>query len=69
MYDLLKKVKHDEPPYSIRYPALARILDDIPQAPLGNVLRRNVFVRGRTDPEEWCRKTFATRHTSCFSWR
>jgi parallel beta-helix repeat protein len=61
MYDLLKKYHHDKPPYSTRYPELARILQESPQAPLGNILRRNVSVRSSwRDPEEECRKTFST---------
>jgi len=45
MYEDLRRVPYDRPPWSIRYPALARILDDHPQAPLGNTLERNVSVR------------------------
>jgi hypothetical protein len=60
MYDKLKAVNHDKPPWSARYPRLASILDEIPQAPLGNVLARNVSVRsGWRDPEKVCRETFA----------
>jgi hypothetical protein len=59
MYELLDKVNHDEPPWSTRYPKLARILDEIPQAPLGNTLVRNVSVRcDWRDPEEVCRSMF-----------
>ena len=59
MYELLDKVNHDEPPWSTRYPKLARILDERPQAPLGNVLRRNVSVRSNwRNPEEVCRAMF-----------
>jgi hypothetical protein len=61
MYEPLEKFRHDRPPWSTRYPKLARILEEMPQAPLGNVLRRNVSVRsGWRDPEEECRKTFKT---------
>ncbi|MBN1422517.1 MAG: right-handed parallel beta-helix repeat-containing protein [Planctomycetes bacterium] len=45
MYEKLRRVPFDRPPWSIRYPALARILDEHPQAPLGNTLARNVSVR------------------------
>ena len=59
MYELLDKVNHDEPPWSVRYPKLARILDELPQAPLGHVLRRNVSCRsGWRDPEAECRRIF-----------
>jgi len=47
MYAKLKEVRHDQPPWSTRYPALARILAETPHAPLGNVVRRNVAVRCR----------------------
>jgi hypothetical protein len=59
MYDLLRKVNHDKPPWSLRYPKLARILDEYPQAPLGNILVNNVSYRsGWRDPEKVCRDTF-----------
>jgi len=59
MYDKLKAVNHDKPPWSTRYPKLARILLENPQAPLGNVLVNNVSYRsGWRDPEEVCRATF-----------
>ncbi len=58
MYDQLKEIKHNQPPWSTRYPALARILDEVPQAPLGNVLVNNVSYRSTwRDPEEHCRRT------------
>jgi len=61
MYDLLEAVRHDQPPWSTRYPKLARILEEVPQAPLGNVVARNLSVRsGWRDPEAECRRTFAT---------
>ncbi|MBL7132632.1 MAG: right-handed parallel beta-helix repeat-containing protein [Phycisphaerae bacterium] len=47
MYGKLKDVRHDQPPWSARYPKLARILKETPHAPLGNVVTRNVCVRGR----------------------
>jgi hypothetical protein len=62
MYDKLKAVPYDRPPWSTRYPKLARILEEIPQAPLGNVLARNVsYGSGWRDPEAVCRATF-TNH-------
>jgi len=47
MYAKLAEVRHDQPPWSERYPKLARILDEDPHAPLGNVVRKNVAVRCR----------------------
>ena len=61
MYDQLKQVRHDQPPYSTRYPALARILDEVPQAPLGNVCVNNVAYKSSwRDPEAHCRETSDT---------
>jgi len=58
MYEDLERVRHTEPPYSERYPALARILDEIPQAPLGNVCINNVSYKSTwRDPEQFCRET------------
>ncbi len=45
MYDKLKAVNHDRPPYSTRYPKLATILDEAPAEPRGNAVRRNIAVR------------------------
>ncbi len=47
MYGKLKEVRHDQPPWSERYPKLARILNEDPHAPKGNVVVRNVAVRCR----------------------
>jgi len=47
MYRKLADVRHDQPPYSTRYPALSRILDEDPAAPRGNVVARNISVGGR----------------------
>ncbi len=44
LFGKLKRVRHDQPPYSKRYPALARILDEQPHAPRGNTVRGNVVV-------------------------
>jgi hypothetical protein len=45
MYEKLRSVAHDRPPYSERYPALAKILDGDPRVPLGNLIERNICVR------------------------
>jgi hypothetical protein len=39
-----QKLNYQQPPWSERYPRLARIMQEEPQWPLGNVLRQNVFV-------------------------
>lgn len=39
-------IRFEEPPYSTRFPKLARMLEDDPTFPKGNVLRTNVFWRG-----------------------
>ena len=60
MYQKLNAVPYRKPPWSTRYPKLARILEDTPQAPLGNVIARNVSYRsGWRDPEKVCREIFA----------
>jgi len=52
MYGPLKQFRHTEPPWSTRYPALARILEEHPQAPLGNAVVRNVSYRSSwRDPD------------------
>ena len=40
---------YNKPPYSTRYPKLAKILDDEPNAPKGNVISRNICVGGNWD--------------------
>ncbi len=45
MYEKLEAVNHDQPPHSIRYPELARILEENPHKPLGNKVRNNIVVR------------------------
>ncbi len=45
LFARLEAVSHDHPPYSTRYPALARILDGNPELPVGNVIARNISVR------------------------
>jgi hypothetical protein len=53
MYEPLKRFRVTEPPWSTRYPRLARILDEHPQAPLGNVVARNVSYRSSwRDPDK-----------------
>lgn len=47
MFQKLKDVRHDQPPYSERFPELAHILQEEPHEPRGNVVRRNVCVRGK----------------------
>lgn len=39
-----QKLNYTRPPWSERYPKLARIMREDPQQPLGNVIRDNVFV-------------------------
>jgi hypothetical protein len=59
MYEKLKRVPYDKPPWSTRFPKLAGMLDDIPRAPLGNALVRNLSYKSKwVDPEEWCRTWF-----------
>jgi hypothetical protein len=48
MYEKLEEVNYNKPPYSIKYPKLATILDDgDPGFPAGNVIVRNVSYGGR----------------------
>lgn len=42
---VLNEVNHSQPPYSIKYPELARYWDDNPAFPKRNVVDKNVFVR------------------------
>lgn len=42
----LNGVRFREPPYSTRFPPLAKMLDDEPTFPKGNILRGNIFWRG-----------------------
>jgi len=39
-----KAFDYTNPPWSMKYPKLAKIMDEEPRQPLGNTLRRNVFV-------------------------
>jgi hypothetical protein len=45
MYDKLKAVNFDRPPYSTRYPKLATILEEAPAEPRGNELIGNLALR------------------------
>jgi len=42
--DKAKQFNYTQPPWSIKYPRLAAIMQEEPRQPLGNVVRRNVFV-------------------------
>ena len=46
LFDRLKLVAHDQPPYSTRYPRLATILADEPAQAKGNRVARNIRVGG-----------------------
>lgn len=45
----LREVGHDRPPYSERYPDLARLLSESPGEPRGNVARRNAVADAAPD--------------------
>jgi len=45
-------IAYDKPPYSERYPQLARILEGNPNAPEGNVIARNICWGGKWDEIE-----------------
>lgn len=48
MVERLREVRHDQPPYSTRYPELLRLFNDgNPAIPNGNVIRRNISAGGR----------------------
>jgi len=47
LIDRLRAMNYDKPPYSVRYPELARILEDEPAVPKGNRIVRNICVGGR----------------------
>ncbi len=47
MYTKLEQMSFDKPPYSTRYPKLAKILDADPAVPQGNIVRRNICSGGR----------------------
>ncbi len=53
MYEPLRRFRIKEQPWSTRYPKLARILEEHPQAPLGNVVVKNVSYRSSwRDPDK-----------------
>lgn len=39
-----QRFNYTQPPWSVKYPKLARIMQEDPQWPLGNVLKNNVFI-------------------------
>ncbi len=43
----LEKMNCDKPPYSTKYPKLAKILEGDPKVPAGNVIAHNISVRGK----------------------
>lgn len=45
MQEKLAAVHYDQPPYRVRYPTLATILQNDPAAPKGNVVAHNIAVR------------------------
>jgi hypothetical protein len=45
----LSGIRYDQPPYSDRYPKLAKILEQEPAAPTGTVIARNIFQGGKWD--------------------
>jgi hypothetical protein len=47
LFDGLKEVKHDKPPYSTRYPALASLPGPTQQLPMNNRICRNISWGGR----------------------
>ena len=42
--DKAKRLNYTQPPWSTKYPRLAAIMNEDPREPLGNTIRRNVFV-------------------------
>ena len=42
--DKAKRLNYTQPPWSTKYPRLAAIMQEEPRQPLGNTIRRNVFV-------------------------
>lgn len=47
MYEKLKSVNYDQPPYSKKYPELVPILQEKPHHPMGNKVIRNISVNGK----------------------
>ncbi|MGD9518485.1 MAG: right-handed parallel beta-helix repeat-containing protein [Armatimonadota bacterium] len=56
----LSGIAFNQPPYSERYPALARILEGQPKAPEGNVIARNICWGGKWDEIEGAARPFLT---------
>ena len=46
MYERLKWVNFNNPPYSTSYPNLATILDENPGLPVNNIVSNNIFLDG-----------------------
>jgi hypothetical protein len=44
LFDILKELDYKNEPYSTKYPKLARMLEDEPHSPIGNVISGNTFV-------------------------
>jgi len=49
MYQKLKEVNYNKPPYSTEYPSLAKILNGNPQKPTGDRIRDNFFLNNRNN--------------------
>lgn len=57
LYEKLERVRHDQPPFSTRWPELARILDENPHQPRGNKIQNNMVVR----TSQWIHASSAAR--------
>ncbi|MHC4542759.1 MAG: right-handed parallel beta-helix repeat-containing protein [Planctomycetota bacterium] len=60
MYEKLRDVNFSRPPYSVRYPELAVILEGDPAVPKGNVIERNLCFGGRWLDLQGTDKTIVT---------
>ncbi|MHC4508710.1 MAG: hypothetical protein ACYTAO_07095 [Planctomycetota bacterium] len=60
MYEKLRDVNFSQPPYSVRYPKLAAILEGDPAVPKGNVIERNLCIGGRWLDLQGTDKTIVT---------
>ena len=60
MMERLRAMPYQKPPWSDRYPALVRILDDEPAAPKGNVVAHNVCWGGHWDEIEEAARPLTT---------
>jgi hypothetical protein len=56
----LEKWPYKQPPWSTKYPELVDILDDEPMTPKGNIVRRNICIRGRWSSFEGKAKPYIT---------